>query len=89
MQEAKDRIGNGSECNDTLCSSNPQGDGPLVLTAYCEISTLHSAVTIQHYPNVAAIAKKESAGNTCNEQQLLRYATNCVRPAYEYSETTL
>ena len=61
-----------------------EGDGPLILTAYREISTLHSAVTNQHYPNVAAIAKKESAGNTCNEQQLLRYAKNCVKPAYEY-----
>ena len=63
---------------------NLEGDRPLVLTAYREISSLHSTVTNQHYPNVAVIAKKESAGNTCNEQQLLRYANNCVKPAYEY-----
>ena len=63
---------------------NLEGDGPLVLTAYREISTLHSVVANQHYPNVMAIAKKESAGNSSNEQLLIRYAKNCVTPAYEY-----
>ncbi len=57
---------------------NLEGDGPLVLTAYREISTLHSVVANQHYPNVMAIAKKETAGNSSNEQLLIRYA------AYEY-----
>ena len=42
---------------------NLEGDGPLVLTAYREISTLHSVVANQHYPNVLAIAKKESSSN--------------------------
>ena len=31
-----------------------------------------------------AIAKNESAGNASNEQLLIRFAENSVRPAYEY-----
>ena len=49
-----------------------------------EISTLHSVTTSQNYPNVLAVAKSERAGNASNEQLLIRYAKNSVRPAYEY-----
>ncbi len=37
-----------------------EGDGPLALTAYEEISTLRNTISIQHYPNVDAVAKNLS-----------------------------
>ena len=61
-----------------------EGDGLLALKAYREISTLHSVIAMENYPNVLAIAKSESAGNASNEQLLIRYAQNSVTPSYEY-----
>jgi hypothetical protein len=61
-----------------------EGDGLLALIAYREISKLHSIVSSQLYPNVLAVAKHESRGDASNEQLLIRYAKNCVRPAYDY-----
>ena len=63
---------------------NLEGDGLLALKAYREISTLHSVTATQNYPNMLAIAENESAGNASNEQLLIRFAENSVRPAYEY-----
>ena len=53
---------------------NLEGDGLLALKAYREISTLHSVIATQNYPNVLAIAKSESEGNASNEQLLIRFA---------------
>ena len=61
-----------------------EGDGPLALTAYQHISKLHYVVICEHYPNVNALAKNESEGSAVHEEQLKRYAKNCVQPAYEY-----
>ena len=63
---------------------NLEDDRLLALKAYREISALHSVTATQNYPNVLAIAKNESAGNASNEQLLVRFAENSVRPAYEY-----
>ena len=48
-----------------------EGDGPLSLEAYQQLSILFASVSTQHYPNVAAVAKAEANGNTSHEQQLL------------------
>ena len=61
-----------------------EGDGPLSLEAYQQLSILFASVSTQHYPNVAAVAKAEANGNVSHEQQLLDYSKACVQPAYDY-----
>ena len=61
-----------------------EGDGPLSLEAYQQLSILFSSVSTQHYPNVAAVGKAEANGNASHEQQLLDYSKACVQPAYDY-----
>ncbi len=60
-----------------------EGDGPLALTAYEEISTLRNTISIQHYPNVDAVAKNLSMTPT-QVSQLTNYAKGCVKPAQDY-----
>jgi hypothetical protein len=61
-----------------------EGDGPLALHAYERISSLFSAISTHHFPNVISVARALSNGNTSHEQQLLAYADCCVQPAYSY-----
>ena len=61
-----------------------EGDGPLSLEAYQQLSILFASVSTQHYPNVAAVAKAEANGNASHKQQLLDYSKACVQPAYDY-----
>ena len=55
-----------------------EGDGPLNLEAYQQLSILFASMSIQHYPIVAAVAKAEGNGNASHEQQLLDYSKACV-----------
>ena len=57
-----------------------EGDGPLALVAYRQISKLHAAIACEYYPNVSAIAKNEAGANAVHKQQLLAYVKNCVQP---------
>ena len=59
-----------------------EGDGLLAPTAYQHISKLQSTIACEHYPNVMALAKHESNGNSTHKQQLVRYAKGCVQPEY-------
>ena len=61
-----------------------EGDGPLALHAYERISSLLSAITTRHFPNVNSVARALSNGNPLHEQQLLAYADSCIQPAYSY-----
>jgi hypothetical protein len=61
-----------------------EGDGVLSLVAYERISALHSHIVASYHPNVTAVAKHLANGNTTNEQMLVQYAKNCVKPAYDY-----
>ena len=61
-----------------------EGDGPLLFTAYEEISTLQAGISNEHYPNTNAVAIKLSSDRNPQRQQLLDYAKVCVRPAYKY-----
>ena len=61
-----------------------EGDGPLSLEAYQQLSVLFASVSTQHYPNVAAVVNAEANGNASHEQQLLDYSKACVQPAYDY-----
>ena len=51
-----------------------EGDGPLSLEAYQQLSILFVSVSTQHYPKVAAVAKAEANGNASHEQQLHDYS---------------
>jgi len=61
-----------------------EGDGPLSLVAYQQLSILFASVSSQHYSNVAAVVKAEANGNASHEQQLLDHSKACVQPAYDY-----
>ena len=61
-----------------------EGDGPLVLVAYQRLSLLYSHISSEHYPNVAAVAKLLSRGNSARERQLIAYAKACCVHAYSY-----
>ena len=56
-----------------VCATyNLEGDGALAVCAYQEISKLYSSIECEHYPNVMALAKHESNGNSSHEQQLVK-----------------
>ena len=61
-----------------------EGDGPLSLKAYQQLSTIFASVSTQRCPNVADVAKAEANGNASREQQLLDYSKACVQPAQDY-----
>ena len=65
-----------------------KGDGPLALEAYEHIRALSIAISTDHYPNVTAVAKQLSEGDSSHEQQLLRYVKACTEAAYAYFKTT-
>ena len=62
-----------------------EGDGPLVLAAYEEISSLRAAISTAFYPNTDTVARKLSS-NPGQNQMLTAYAKTCVQPAYDYFE---
>ena len=64
-----------------------EGDEPLVLYVYEEITKVSAAIKTTYYPNTRAIASQISNGNASVFQQLLSYATCCVQPAHDYFET--
>lgn len=66
------------------CTYDLEGDGALALVAYERIRALFHHVSLEHYPNVIAVAKDLSSGNSGRELQLISYAKTCVAPAYEY-----
>lgn len=45
-----------------------EGDGALAFIAYEEISKLRAAISIAHYPNVDAVAKKLAGGRPTQQQ---------------------
>ncbi len=61
-----------------------EGDGPLVLVAYQRLSLLYSHISSEHYPNVDAVAKLLSRGNSAHERQLITYAKACCVKAARY-----
>ena len=61
-----------------------EGDGPIALVAYQQKSLLYSHVSLEHYPNVDAVARLLANGNTTHERQLIAYAKAACVPAYAY-----
>ena len=61
-----------------------EGDGPLALRAYQHLRTVESSIANAYYPNVIAVSRLLSQGNVPVQQQWINYATQCIRPAYQY-----
>ena len=61
-----------------------EGDGPIALIAYQQISLLYSHLSLQHYPKVDAVARLLANGNSTHERQLIAYAKAACVPAYAY-----
>ena len=47
-----------------------EGDGPIALTAYEQISTLYSHISTAYYPNVNVLARHQSEGTASRSQVL-------------------
>ncbi len=60
-----------------------EGDGPLALKCYEVISDVKAAVRLCHWPNTTAVAKKV-ANQQHSEQIWMKYASNCVKPRFDY-----
>ena len=56
-----------------------EGDGPLALQAYQHLRTVESSIA-----TVIAVSRLLSQGNVPVQQQWINYATQCIRPAYQY-----
>ena len=52
-----------------------EGDGPLALVVYEEISNLRASISSEYYPNVVAVAKSLTSVST-QVDQLINYALN-------------
>lgn len=61
-----------------------EGDGPLALRAYQHLRTVKSSIANAYYPDVIAVSRLLSQGNVPVQQQWINYATQCIRPAYQY-----
>ena len=65
-----------------------EGDGPLLVKCYKELSKVSASFSTAYYPNTKAIARATAAesGNPTFKQTLVDYATQCIQPAKEYFE---
>ena len=63
---------------------NLEGDGTLVTKCYQEIKKIRAAIQTRYHPNVEAVARSLSLGNTVVHQQWTQYAIQCVQPGIDY-----
>ncbi len=61
-----------------------EGDGPLVLECYEIMSTVLASIQAGYYPNVEAVSRKLSPGNSAAQRRWVTYALQCVEPGLEY-----
>ena len=61
-----------------------EGDGPLILYAYQKISSLYAHITLEHHPNILAVADDLAQGSGSHKAQLINYTKTCYHPAYSY-----
>ena len=60
-----------------------EGDGPLLVKCYEELSKVSASFSTAYYPNTKAIARATAAesGNPTFEQTFINYTTQCIQPA--------
>eukprot|EP00117_Sycon_ciliatum_P033731 scpid77720/ scgid25892/ len=56
----------------------------LSLDAYTHLQEVATAAQDAVYPNVEAVVKKLAPGNVAQQNELRRYAADCIRPAVQY-----
>ena len=61
-----------------------EGDGPLILYAYQKISSLYAHITLEHHPNILAVADDLAQGSGSHKAQLINYTKTFYHPAYSY-----
>ena len=66
-----------------------EGDGPLALECYEVVATVQAAIHSNYYPNVTALARQFSNGNSVAMNQLVQYAHSCVKPGQDYFNVQL
>ena len=63
---------------------NLERDGPLAPNYYEVMTAVLTSIQTGYYPNVEAVSRRLSNGNTQLCQRWVRYATDCVEPGLEY-----
>ena len=67
-----------------------EGDGPLAFECFEVITMLQASISNNHYPNVIAVARQLSTGNsTLTVSHFTQYAQNCIQPGLQYFTTQL
>ena len=66
-----------------------EGDGLLAFESYEIIATVQASVYNNHHPNVTAVARQLSAGNSAVVNQIVQYALSCIQPGLQYFTTQL
>eukprot|EP00112_Aurelia_sp_Birch-Aquarium-sp1_P014586 Seg3162.1 transcript_id=Seg3162.1/GoldUCD/mRNA.D3Y31 product="hypothetical protein" protein_id=Seg3162.1/GoldUCD/D3Y31 len=61
-----------------------EGEGPLVLTCYQQLTALAQAVGIGSYPNSHAVALERANGDQVLFNQFMAQAKSCIRPGFLY-----
>ena len=59
-----------------------EGDGPLAVVAYHQVSLLYSHVSLEHYPKVDSVVRQLANINCTLEKHLIAYAKAACIPAY-------
>ena len=63
---------------------NFEGDGPMVLHCFKELSTVNWAIQVANFPNLNRIAQSLAQGNLNVEQQMVGYRITCINPPHDY-----
>ena len=63
---------------------NLEGDGPMVLHCFKELSTVNWAIQVANFPNLNRIAQSLAQENLTVEQQMVGYGITCIKPAHDY-----
>ncbi len=66
-----------------------EGDDPLALECFEVITVLQASISNNHHPNVTAVARELSAGNSVATSQMVQYAQGCIQPGLQYFTTQL
>ena len=56
----------------------------MLFSCYERLSAVSHAVTVEHYPNTAAVAHEIADGNDAMYQQLMAQAKACIQPGVHF-----
>lgn len=62
-----------------------EGDGPLAFMCYEKVQAIVTSIKVANTPNINAVARECSQGNSQSQQHhLIAYANSCIQPGLDY-----